>query len=128
MPARQSVTEGLQGRFRDVLRDRRGQVIWDGGWRANTIVGDCRRLLAGFMRGAPTASLGIQGLQVGRGDPAWDVLFQPAPATQAALVDAHPFTVPRAALTFSYLTGGVVSPTPTNELQVFASLGPGSPP
>ena len=29
---------------------------------ANTIVVDCRKLLAGFMRGNPTASLGIQGL------------------------------------------------------------------
>jgi hypothetical protein len=128
MPARQLMTEGLHGVFRDVLRDRRGSVTWDSGWRANTIVGDCRRLLAGFMRGTPTASVGIQGLQVGVGDPAWDVNFQPATATQIALVDAHPFTVARADLAFNYLTGGVISATPTNRLQVFASLGPGTPP
>lgn len=122
------VTERLHGRFRDVLRNDRGEVTWDSGWRTNTIVVDCRRLLAGFMRGTPTASLGIQGLQVGMGDPAWDTVFQPPTPNQAKLVDLHPFTVPRANLTFNYLDAGVISPTPTNELQIFASLGPGTPP
>jgi len=128
MPRRLLVTNGLRGRFRDVLRNRRGEVTWDSGWRANTIVVDCRRLLAGFMRGTPTASLGIQGLQVGAGDPAWDVNFQPPTPGQVQLADGHPFTVPRASLTFNYLNAGVISPTPTNELQIFASLGPGTRP
>ena len=44
------------------------------------------------------------------------------------MADGHPFTVPRASLTFNYLNAGVISPTPTNELQIFASLGPGTPP
>ena len=38
MPRRLLVTEGLHGRFRDVLRNGHGEVTWDSGWRANTIV------------------------------------------------------------------------------------------
>jgi hypothetical protein len=67
------VTVNLHGMFRDVLRDRDGRVTFDSGWIKNAIVVDCRRLLAGFMRGAPTVALGIQGLRVGAGNPVWDV-------------------------------------------------------
>lgn len=128
MATSETVTEGLHGMFRDVLRDAGGRVTWDSGWQKNVIVTDCRRLLAGFMRGAP-ASAGIQGLQVGRGDPNWDVTGPPAPVdTQAALVDAAPFTVPRAQLQVDFLAGAAVSGAPTNRLQIVATLGPGVPP
>ncbi len=120
----------LKGVFRDVLRDGDGNVIWDSGIRSNAIVDDCRRLLAGFMRGAPTGSIGIQGLRVGAGDPAWDAMPAPPPAstTQTALVDPAPFLLPLVDLQLDYLTGGVVSATPTNNLQIVASLAPGVPP
>ena len=39
---------GLIGVYRDVLRDPDGHLRWDSGVRKNVIVGDCRRLLAGF--------------------------------------------------------------------------------
>ena len=126
--ADETVTRGLYGMFRDVLRDTTGRVTWDGGWRKNLIVTDCRRLLAGFMRGAPTGTLAIQGLQIGAGLAAWDISMPPPTPAQTALVDPFPFTEVRANLTFDYLTGAVVSPTPTNRLQIFASLGPGKPP
>jgi len=115
--------------YRDVMRDASGPIIWDAGWRKNTIVGDCRRLLAAFMHGAPTGALGIQGLLVGAGLDAWDLPpgIPPAPATQAALVDAHPFTLPRTSLQLSYLTGSTVSGIPTNRLQILAHLGPNTP-
>jgi len=123
------VTEGLHGMFRDVLRDARGRTTWDSGWRPNLIVTDCRRLLAGFVRGAPTTPLAIQGLQLGAGLAAWDTVPPPPPTpAQTALVDPFPFTEVRANLTFAYLTGAIVSATPTNRLQIFASLGPGKPP
>jgi hypothetical protein len=129
MPNYETVTEGLHGIYRDVLRDAAGRVAWDRGWRENTIVGDCRRLLAAFMRGAPVGAVGIQGLQVGAGLDAWD---QPPGAPPphpgiTALVDPQPFTVPRASLQFDFLSGGVVSGTPTNRLQIKASLGPNVP-
>jgi hypothetical protein len=128
-------TTGLQGSYRDELRDPAGQILWDSGWRKNQIVIDCRRLLAGFMRGQAN-TLGIQGLQVGAGDPAWDAgLPPPPPATDARLVDGAPFTVPFAQLKFDYLdpNTGAVSisgtgvPIPTNRLQIVATLGPGAP-
>jgi len=78
------VTEGLYGMFRDMLCDERGRVVWERPWVKNVIVTDCRRLLAGFLRGAPTATLSIQGLQVGAGLATWDGTGPPAPnPTQA---------------------------------------------
>jgi hypothetical protein len=104
-------------------------VIWDGGWHKNTIVGDFRRLLSAFVRGAPVTSLGIQGLQVGAGLASWDAPPGAPPPNPAVttLVDPSPFTLPRASLQFDFLVGGVVSGTPTNRLQIKASLGPGVP-
>jgi hypothetical protein len=125
------VVANLQGMYRDVLRDAAGRVTWDRGWQKNAIVTDCRRLLAGFMRGSPTGAVGIQGLQVGIGLPAWDQPPGPPPpsAGQVALVDPHPFTVLAADLQIDFLnlTTDSVSPEPTNRLQIVASLGPGVP-
>jgi hypothetical protein len=125
------VVANLQGMYRDVLRDATRRVRWDRDWRKNAIVTDCRRLLAGFMRGAPTGTLGIQGLQVGTGLAAWDQPPGPPPARpgQASLVDPHPFTVSVADLKIDFLalTSDTVSADPTNRLQIVASLGPGVP-
>jgi hypothetical protein len=120
---------GPQGRYRDVLRDPAGRVTWDSGWRKNVIVVDCRRLLCAFVHGAPTATAGITGLQLGKGLDAWDQPPGPPAGnpSQAALVDPHPFTVPRSGLQLDYLTGATVSGTPTNRLQVVANLGPNVP-
>lgn len=120
----------LYGIYHDVLRDPRGHVIWDRGWRKNTIVVDCRRLLAGLMRG-DTNTLGIQGLEVGMGDPAWDQSGLPHPtSSQTALVDPHPYKVPFTALKIDYIDPGTgnVSTVATNRLQIVATLGPGTPP
>jgi len=120
----------VHGMYHDVLRDADGRVIWDRGWRKNAIVVDCKRLLAGFMRGAPTGAVGIQGLQVGAGQASWDQPPGP-PATdpgQAALVDQNPFTVPRASMQFTYLVGANPSGTPTNRLQIVVQVGPNVPP
>ncbi len=131
MPNSEIVSVNLYGRYRDVLRDPHGRVIWDRGWQKNTIVIDCRRLLAGFMRG-DTATLGIQGLEVGMGSPAWDQLFGlPAPNNmQTALVDPNPYRVPTSAIKINYFDSntGNVSGTPTNSLQIVATLGQNVPP
>ncbi|GAA4699511.1 hypothetical protein [Phytohabitans rumicis] len=118
----------LRGEYRDVLRDPAGRVVWDRGWRRNSIVTDCRRLLATFMRGAP-ASAGVLGLAVGAGLSQWDETGPP-PATsgQTALVDPNPFTLGPSGLQIDFLDAGTVSGTPTNRLQIQATLGPGVPP
>jgi hypothetical protein len=119
---------GLIGVYRDVLRDPEGRVTWDSGVRKNVIVGDCRRLLAAFMHSANSPT-GIQGIKVGAGLASWDQTgTPPASPTTTALVDPNPYVVPVANLTLSYLTGANVSGTPTNRLQIVATLGPGIPP
>lgn len=122
-------TAALRGEYHDVLRDKDGAVIWDRGWKSNAIVGDCRRLLAAFMRGGPDTN-GLLGLRVGAGLDAWDTTGPP-PATsgQTALVDPNPFTLeyhpgaPGNTVTIDFLDGGTVSGTPTNRLQIQANLG-----
>lgn len=124
-------TMGLSGEYRDVVRDAAGRVTWDSGWRKNVIVVDCRRLLAGLMRGQ-ASTVGIQGLQVGAGDPAWDAALPPAPLpTETALVDRAPFLLPITdpALELDYIdpATGAVSVAPTQRLQIVATLGPNVP-
>ena len=121
---------GLHGQFRDVLVDGEGERVWDRGWVRNTIVADCRRLLAAYVRGAPTTTEAVFGLAVGAGLPAWDASGPPQPSPdQAALVDPHPHLVPRAQLQLDYINpaNGTVSAQPTGTLQLKAVLGPGVP-
>lgn len=124
--------EGLKGMFRDVLRDAHGDVVWDRGWRNNAIVADCRRVLAGFLAGAPTTTVGIRGLAVGAGLASWDGGSGPPPATssQKTLVDPNAFLVPNPGASFqiNFLDGATVSTTPTNRLQIKVTLGPNVPP
>jgi len=129
MRGTESVASELKGLYRDVLRDARGGVVRDSGWHPNVIVADCRRLLAAFLHGSPATALGIQGLQVGAGLPAWDLTGTPAPdPSQTVLVDPQPFTVPLASLKMDFLQGATVTTTPTNRLQIVATLGPNMPP
>jgi hypothetical protein len=119
---------GLRGFYRDVLRGSDGHALWDRGWQKNAIVTSCHSLLAGFMAGAPTTAAGIQGLLLGQGLDAWDVAGPPlATPAQTALVDPHPFLVPRTALQFSFLVGSTPSGEPTNRLQIVATAGPNVP-
>jgi hypothetical protein len=117
----------IEGFYCDRLLDANGREISNSGWRHNLIVTNCRVLLAGFMKN--DAASGIQSLQVGRGDPAWDANGAPAPDPGTnSLTDVAPFVVPVASLTLQYLNNldGVVL-TPTNIIQVTATLGPGQP-
>ena len=117
---------GFHGMFHDVLRDAGGAVVWDRGWQKNVIVTDARRLLAGFLHGAPTTADPIQGLRVGTGLATWD--SPPGPptpaASQAALVTpVHTLPVgPN--LRIEYLdNAGNTTATITNRLQIFATFG-----
>jgi len=120
-------TTHLSGAYRDVLRGPDRRVLYDSGWRKNAIVVDCRRVLASFMGGEP--AMGIQGLAFGAGSIAWDTPGPPpATATQAALVDPDPFVVPAGSLAIDFIDAGAVTLTPTQRLQIVATLGPGDPP
>lgn len=130
MPDHEIATIQLQGSYRDVVCDPAGRITWDSGVRKNTIVLDCRRLLAALMRGE-ASTLGIQGLQVGAGSAAWDSGLPPPTTTaDVKLTDPSPFTIKASSLVFSYLdpATGAVSVAPTNRLQIVATLGPNVPP
>lgn len=119
----------IKGIYRDCLRDLNGAVLSDSGWRDNMIVLRGRVLLSGFLKN--DTSMGIQALQVGRGDPSWDTTPAPLPDpnTLNALVDPSPFTVPVADLVLEYLdSSDNVIATPSNRLQITATLGPNVPP
>jgi hypothetical protein len=119
----------IQGVYRDRLIEPGGEVVSDTGWRCNLIVLRCRILLAGFLHNDATA-MGIQSMQVGRGDPAWDVTppAAPDPATTTQLVDPSPFSIPVASLTLQYLNSSDgVEATATNRVQITATLGPNQP-
>jgi len=131
MPQTDNVTPNLHGRYHDVLRDASGRMLWDSGRRSNTIVINCRRLLAGLMRRAPN-TLGIQALHVGAGDANWDrqATLPPSDPNRTALVDPHPLVFPLDQPQFDYLEidSDNVSNTPTSKLRVIARLGPNTPP
>ncbi|MGW4229498.1 hypothetical protein ACWEF9_09485 [Streptomyces sp. NPDC004980] len=124
-----SSTPPLTGKYRDMLLGPSGQIFWDSGIRTNVIAADCRRLLCGFLHGGSTSTNGITGMQVGKGQDSWDQPPGPPPASasQDKLVDLHPFTVPAAELDIDYLFGDVVTDTPTNRLQIVATLGSNQP-
>ncbi len=128
----EAVAAGLHGRFRDVLRGPDGRVRADSGWHANAIVADFRRVLAGFVRGAPTTVTGVTGLAVGAGRPEWDSPPGPPPAGPdvTALADPAPFVVARADLQIDFVdpVTGAVSAAPTRSVQIRATLGPDTPP
>jgi hypothetical protein len=72
-------------------------------------------------------TLGIRGLAVGSGNPAWDVTPGVPEATQSALVDPNAHLVPVADLQIDYLMDGTPTSAPTSRIQIVASLGPGIP-
>lgn len=134
------VTAALRGMYRDVLRAPDGRVLWDSQWQKNAIVFDCRRLLAAFVRGGQagppqpnpkTPALGIRGIRVGSGSPAWDETTTSASPADKDLVDPLPYFLPREDVDFQidFLdpATSAVTATATNKLQVVAKFGPGKP-
>jgi hypothetical protein len=116
---------GLYGIYRDRLFDAAGRLITDSGWKSNLIVTNCRVLLGGFMGGVPTAR-GIQTMQVGRGQPSWDVTPPPPPDpnTTTTLDDPAPFVIPHNTLVFQYLDNNdAIVAGPTSRIQIVATLG-----
>lgn len=113
-----------EGKYWDLIRKANGQDI-DFGWRSNIVVDQCRELLAAFMSGGP--AVGIQRLDLGRGDAAWDTVPPPAPtAGTLSLTDTSPVAINLADLQLDYLDAmGNVTPDPQHRLQVVLTLEPG---
>jgi hypothetical protein len=118
----------IKGIYRDRLLDRAGGTVFDSEWRSNMIVLRCRILLSGFLKN--DGALGVQALQLGRGDASWDINPPPLPDPNAinALVDAAPVEIPVAQLKLEYLdTSDSVVANASSRLQITATLGPGVP-
>ena len=120
----------LKGIYRDVILNAEQEVIHDSGWTSNTIVDNCRILLAGFMKG--DGPLGIQHLAVGQGDAAWDDLDAPPPSPPATIGLVNPYTdafINVAPENIDYLDGSDdVQEDPAPRLQITLTLDPGYPP
>jgi hypothetical protein len=118
----------IRGIYRDILRDKNNNIIFDSQWNSNVIVNDCRIQLAAFMKNDQPK--GIQRLKVGRGNKEWDGMWntQEKPLTepsQAGLVDTeHSHPVQGEKLVSVYLNENDVEVTETtNRVQITATLG-----
>lgn len=125
-----NVTQLLpKGMYHDQIITAQGRVI-DLGWHSNIVVDRCRNLLAGFMKGDPGVSRGIQLLLVGKGLESWDIIPPPSPLqTDQQLTDPNPITISIDTEQIEYLDdAGVPAAGPTPRIQVAVTLGPGTPP
>lgn len=128
----EKIGASIKGIYRDILKDRDNNIIFDSGWTSNLIVRGCRTLLAAFMKNDHTKTVkGVQCLKVGRGDPAWDTAEGPTPPIDSltGLVDTNPYSIPVGSLDLVYLDESDAEVSgPTNRLQVTAALEAGEPP
>lgn len=116
----------IKGMYRDILKGPDSNLIYDSGWRTNTILLRCHIMLAGLMSNAP--SNGIEFLAVGQGEESWDTEGIPPVEPDAVnLVSRFPDPVTDLELVYLDETYEVVD-GPTSRLQVTATLEPGYPP
>lgn len=115
----------MKGIYRDILKHPDGRIVFDSGWKSNTIVAAGRTLLAAIMKN--DQSRGIQYLAVGKGEDVWDSKPVPVPDGLLGLVAPAPRD-PHQTLNFAYLdaTGNGVD-KPTTRLQITATLPQGYP-
>ena len=122
------IGNSIKGIYHDILKGADDNIIYDSGWRSNTIVHRCRMLLAGFMKNDPSS--GIQSLAVGQGLKEWDDTGapEPDPATTTDLVNGYSPPIPVSELDMAYLDEDDSEVTgATNRLQITATLEPGYP-
>ncbi len=128
----------LKGIYRDVLKSKDGRVLYDSGWNSNTIVDNCRVLLAAFIcNDTAEEAINAQGiihLAVGQGDPNWDGGSIPKvePTETYELEDSeHAYICKDEDLNIAYIkeeNGLIVhSGPPTNWLEIEATLGENKP-
>ncbi len=130
------LSTSLRGIYRDVLTGPDRRIIHDSGWVSNTIVNDCRVLLAAFLKNE--ISGGIHHLAVGQGDDAWDDDgFKPSELDRKELVQAYDeeyilvTDTEGTALTIEYLDENdevvLDDKTVTSRLEITTTLAPGYP-
>lgn len=121
----------IKGIYRDELTDAAGQLIYQSDWKSNTIVESCRIFLAKVMKNGSqvfSGELGIQSLQVGRGNDNWDTDGTPLPTeTQTQLVDVSPVEITDLSIDYLDKTDQPVN-NPTSRIQIRATLEAGQPP
>lgn len=113
----------IRGIYRDILKGKGNNTIYDSGWVSNRIVDSCRTLLAAFMKNDQPN--GIQYLAVGKGLEEWDTTgAPPADSSVTQLMDPDPFTIDVENLSLVYLKENDEEVEgPTNRLQITATLG-----
>jgi hypothetical protein len=111
----------MQGCYRDQLTDLRQRVVWDSGWRDNTITHTAWVLLAALVGNHPSMQ-GALFCAVGAGESDWDQtlpLPDPAATRLRAERERHALTTED----FSYLDiRGSAAQVPTNRLEIRAQF------
>lgn len=124
------IAKSMKGIYRDILKGSKNNIIYDSGWVSNTIVDNCRNLLAAFMKNDQPK--GIQFLAVGQGKKEWDTTGAPPPESSVTqLEDPNPYKIQVDDIDFNlvYLNENDVEVDgPTNRLQITATLGHNEPP
>lgn len=128
----EKIGASMRGCYRDRLTGPDGRLLYDSGWVTNTIVDNCRVLLAALMNNEGLAGLGgIQCLAVGRGNDSWDINGAPEPNEQIDNLEArYEPDIPVADLDIAYLDasdGPVPEGKWTSRLQITATLPEGYP-
>jgi hypothetical protein len=124
------ISASIRGIYRDILKGKGNNTIYDSGWVSNRIVDRCRTLLAAFMKNDQPH--GIQYLAVGTGLEKWDTTGAPPPDSSVIqLEDPNPYKIQVDDIDFNlvYLNENDVEVDgPTNRLQITVTLGPKEPP
>jgi hypothetical protein len=94
------------------------------GWRPNVVVDQCRNLLAAFIKGE--TALGIQRIDLGRGDSLWDSsIYTSPPASTSSLVDSGFVSIlaSTADMSIEFIDPtGAVTATPSNRIEVTVNV------
>jgi len=124
----ESIGHNLRGMYRDTLFNSENRLVFDSGWTSNTIVNNCRVLLASFMKGEWDA--GISYMKVGKGSDTWSGIPVQPDVNQTDLLDAYLETIPISSASIEYLDVDNASTSttgPTNRLEIKVSLDKGFP-
>jgi len=112
------IGDSLRGMYRDTLFNAENRLIFDSGWASNTIVYNCRVLLASFMKGE--SKIGISHMKVGWGCNTWIGVPPKPDGTEDQLENAYSETISIASM--KYLHDENESPfdpeKPNNRLEI----------
>lgn len=116
----------MRGEWRDIVRDERGNIIDDTGWRHNQVQNTNAHLLAALCKNQAGYS-GYLYFAFGTGLPAWDSAAPAQPYSDTTLTtEVFRKAIPIPSITFRHpITGANIDPTLSNVIQIDTTLALG---